>query len=105
MVLYGYTPLSCPICRAYWFGDVDGGSCTPFSGDAREIAGRIRSIRTSMDSFVPLKWELAVSCGICRDRAEYIAKLREVCFAAAERDIREQYAGKDTEAAPYGQDS
>lgn len=82
---------------AYWFGDVEGGSCTPFSGDVREIAGRVRAIRTSMDSFVPLKWDLAVTCGVCRDRAEYIARLREVCFAAAERDIREQYAGKDTE--------
>jgi nucleolar protein 56 len=82
---------------AYWFGDVDDGACTPFSGDAREIAGRIRTLRTSMDAFVPLRWELAVSCGTCRDRAEYIAKLREVCFVAAERDIREQYAGKDTE--------
>lgn len=82
---------------SYWFGDVDGGLCIPFSGDAREIAGRIRSIRTSMDSFIPLQWEQAVSCGICHDRAEYIARLREVCFVAAERDIREQYAGKDTE--------
>ncbi len=81
----------------YWFGDVEAGSCTPFLGDAREIAGRVRIIRTNMDSFVPLNWELAVSCGVCHDRAEYLAKLREVCFAAAERDVREQYAGKDTE--------
>jgi nucleolar protein 56 len=50
-----------------------------------------------METFVPLNWEHAVSCGICHDRAEYLAKLREVCFAAAEQDIREQYAGKDTE--------
>ncbi len=81
----------------YWFGDVEAGSCTPFLGDAREIAGRVRIIRTNMDSFVPLNWELAVSCGVCHDRAEYLAKLRDVCFAAAERDVREQYAGKDTE--------
>ena len=82
---------------AYWFGDVETGTCTPFSGDARGIAGRVRAIRTSMDTFVPLNWEQAVSCGVCHDRVEYLAKLREVCFAAAERDIREQYAGKDTE--------
>ena len=81
----------------YWFGDVEAGSCTSFSGDAREIAGRVRTIRTRMDTFVPLNWELAVSCGVCHDRAEYLKKLREVCFAAAERDVREQYAGKDTE--------
>jgi nucleolar protein 56 len=82
---------------AYWFGDVEGGSCTPFSGNAREIAERVRALRTSMEDFEPLNWELAVSCGICHDRAEYLAKLREACFFAAERDIREQYAGKDTE--------
>jgi nucleolar protein 56 len=82
---------------AYWFGDVNDGLCTPFSGDARDMAGRVRGIRTSMDMFVPLNWEFAVSCGFCRDRADYISRLREVCFTAAERDIREQYAGKDTE--------
>jgi len=82
---------------AYWFGDVEGGSCTPVSGDFREMSGRIRTIRTSMDSFVPLNWELAVSCGICSNRKEYLAKLREICFTAAEQAIREQYAGKDTE--------
>jgi nucleolar protein 56 len=82
---------------AYWFGNVEGGSCTPVSGDAREIAGCVRTIHTRMDSFVPLNWEQAVSCGVCGTRAEYIARLREVCFVAAERDIREQYAGKDTE--------
>ncbi len=82
---------------AYWFGDVEGGSCTPFSGNAREIAERARALRISMEDFEPLNWELAVSCGICHDRAEYLAKLREACFFAAERDIREQYAGKDTE--------
>jgi nucleolar protein 56 len=31
------------------------------------------------------------------DRKDYIRKLREVCVAMAERDVREQYAGKDTE--------
>lgn len=82
---------------AYWFGDVEGGSCTPFSGNAQEIAERVRAIRISLEDFEPLDWELAVSCGVCHDRPEYLAKLREACFFAAERDIREQYAGKDTE--------
>ena len=82
---------------AYWFGDVEGGSCTPVSGNAIEIAGRIRSIHTDMGAFVPLDWKMAVSCKFCNDRADYLRKLREVCFSAAERDIREQYAGKDTE--------
>jgi len=83
--------------QSYWFGDVEDGQCTPSGGDAHSRADHIRSIRTSMDSFSPLTWETAVACGACRDRADYIAKLREVCFAAAERDIREQYAGKDAE--------
>ena len=82
--------------RSYWFGDVEDGLCTPSGGDALAKADRVRSI-TSMDTYVPPDWELAVACGACRDRADYIAKLREVCFAAAERDIREQYSGKDAE--------
>jgi len=83
--------------RSYWFGDVEDGQCTPSGGDAQAKSDRIRSIRTSMESFVPLTWETAVACGACRDRAEYIAKLREICFAAADRDIRQQYSGKDAE--------
>jgi len=82
---------------AYWFGDVEGGLCTPFSGNAQEIAERVRALRIFLEDFEPLDWDLAVSCGICHDRAEYLAKLRDACFFAAERDIREQYAGKDTE--------
>ena len=83
--------------RSYWFGDMEDGLCTPSSGDAHVKADRVRSIRTSMDTFVPPDWEMAVACRACRDRADYIAKLREVCFAAAERDIKEQYSGKDAE--------
>ena len=50
-----------------------------------------------MDNFVSLNWEDAVTSGICSDRAGYLAALRELCFAAAEQQIREQYAGRDTE--------
>ncbi|NLD57189.1 MAG: RNA-processing protein [Methanomicrobiales archaeon] len=82
---------------AYWFGDVEGGSCTPFSGNVQEIAERVSALRISLEDYEPLDWELAVTCGICQNRREYLAKLREACFFAAERDIREQYAGKDTE--------
>ena len=97
MVLYGFTPLSCFDMPAYWFGDVEGASCVPFTGNAIEAASRVRSIHTRMEDFVPLDWNLAVSCGFCTGREDYLRKIREVCFAAAERDIREQYAGKDTE--------
>ncbi len=99
-MIYGFIRARTPYLstmRSYWFGDVGDGQCLPSSGDALTKADRIRSIRTSMDPFIPLSWETAVACGVCGDRADYIAKLREVCFAAAERDIRQQYSGKDAE--------
>jgi nucleolar protein 56 len=82
---------------AYWFGDVEGEACTPFSGDALAAAIRLRSLRVSMDGFVPLDWQNAVACGICRDRAEYLSTLQRVCIAASELAVRESYAGKDVE--------
>lgn len=85
---------------SYWFGDVDAGRCTPWSGDPESTAARLRSIRTSQSSFVPFTWQLAVRCGAVRDRAEYIAKLRELCAADAERRIREMYSQKDAELLP-----
>ena len=98
-MIYGFIRAHTPYLsnmRSYWFGDVEDGLCTPSGGDALAKADRARSI-TSMDTYVPPDWELAVACGACRDRADYIQKLREICFAAAERDIREQYSGKDAE--------
>lgn len=83
--------------QSYWFGDVDGEICTPFSGDAAARARRVRSLRTAMDGFVPLDWQVAVSCGAVASREEYLSALRELCFVAAEQEIRDQYAGKDTE--------
>ena len=82
---------------SYWFGDVDQGSCTLFFGALQDFVTRLRSIRTSTDHFVPLRWELAVQCGAARDRADYLSRLREVCITAAENRIRELYAGKDAE--------
>jgi nucleolar protein 56 len=83
--------------QSYWFGDVDGGQCTLFAGEAPAVAERVRSIQTSMDTFVPLVWDIAVDCGFCQDRAEYISRLREVCFLNAEEEIRRRYGGRDTE--------
>ena len=83
--------------RSYWFGDLDNGVWKPVPGDVPLRAGRISTIHTSLEDFVPLTWEDAVSCGICSSRLEYIAALREVCFFAAEQEIRERYAGKDAE--------
>jgi nucleolar protein 56 len=83
--------------QSYWFGDVDDGACTPFSGDAAARAQRVPALRTTMDGFVPLDWKDAVACGACASRQEYLSALGDLCAAAAEQAIREQYAGKDTE--------
>jgi nucleolar protein 56 len=83
--------------QSYWFGDVDGEVCTPFTGDAASRVRRIRSLRTTMEGFTPLDWQKAVTCGVVGNREEYLSALRELCFTAAEQEIREQYAGKDTE--------
>jgi len=83
--------------RSYWFGDVGDGARHPAEGDIGAWVQRLQSLRTIMDNFVSLNWEDAVASGVCSDRAGYLAALRELCFAAAEQQIREQYAGKDTE--------
>jgi len=83
--------------RSYWFGDVGDGKCHPVEGDTGARVQRLQSLRITMDNFVPLNWEDAVAFRICSDRAGYLAALRELCFAAAEQQVREQYAGKDTE--------
>ncbi|MFA6332557.1 MAG: NOP5/NOP56 family protein [Methanoregula sp.] len=83
--------------RSYWFGDMDETGCHPADGDTVARVQRLRTLRTTMDGCVLPDWKDAVACGVCSDRASYIAALRELCFAAAEQEIREQYAGKDTE--------
>ena len=83
--------------QSYWFGDLEAGICTPFKGDAPAIVDRISTIAPALETFVPLSWEMAVQCGVCRDRSEYVEKLREVCFVAAEQEIRGIYSGKDAE--------
>jgi nucleolar protein 56 len=83
--------------QSYWLGDVDDERCSPFNGDVNSCVDRIRSISASMDTFIPLDWNQAVLCGVCSDRADYIARLQAVCIAASERSIREHYSGKDAE--------
>ena len=80
-----------------WFGDVDDGTCIPFTGDAAACARRIRDLRTGRDAIVPVDWQQAVACGICHDRAEYLALLQKVCIAGSEQAVKEQYAAKDVE--------
>lgn len=83
--------------QSYWFGEVNEGRCKAARGDPVALAQRLDSLRTAMDGYVPIRWEDAVICGICTDRAGYLTLLREVCFIRAEQRVREEYAGKDTE--------
>jgi nucleolar protein 56 len=83
--------------QSYWFGDIKDGCCSPFTGDTSAIVNRILSLSMQMESFIPADWQQAVSCGFCKDRADYLARLQAVCIAAAEHSVREHYAGKDAE--------
>jgi nucleolar protein 56 len=83
--------------QSYWFGDVEEGRCSPFSGDINAMVSRILSLSTQMDTFTPPDWQQAVACGVCSDRADYLARLQAVCIAAAERSVKEYYSGKDAE--------
>ncbi len=81
--------------QSYWFGDVGEGRCDPFHGDVSARANRVLGIITDLHGFTPLDWHSAADCGICRDRAEYLSLLREVCMFLAERRIAAEYRGKD----------
>jgi nucleolar protein 56 len=83
--------------QSYWFGDVREGHCSPFTDDTDAIIDRILSLSLQMETFTPADWQQAVSCGFCSDRADYLARLQAVSIAAAERLVREHYAGKDAE--------
>ena len=83
--------------QSYWFGDVSERCCTLFIGDLNTIIDRVQSISGRQDTNTPLDWQQAVLCGACHDRNDYLAKLQEICIAAAERSIREQYSKKDAE--------
>ena len=83
--------------QSCWFGDVENGKCTPFSGDAAAYARRVREIGSGTGAIVPVDWQQAVACGVCRDRAEYLVLLQKVCIAGSELAVKEQYAAKDVE--------
>lgn len=83
--------------QSYWFGDIEDGRFSPFTGDVNAVVSRIFALSTQMDTFTPLDWQQAVACGSCSDRADYLTRLQAVCMAAAERSVREHYSGKDAE--------
>jgi nucleolar protein 56 len=81
----------------YWFGDVEGGVCTPAKGGIEELSRRLDGLRTSMDTFVPLSWEDAVACGVGGDRRDYLDRLRALCTRRAEAAIGAYYQQSDIE--------
>lgn len=83
--------------QQYWFGDVEGERCTPAPGDIESLAERVCSLSTSMESYTPLKWEIARDCGCVADREEYLRKVRDICMRLAEQRIAEYYQQSDIE--------
>ncbi|KLK89187.1 RNA-processing protein [Methanoculleus sediminis] len=83
--------------QRYWFGDVDEEGCRAAGTDPAALAERAAALRTGMDSFVPIKWEIARDCGVVRTREEYVDLLRSVCIALARKKIVQSYQGRDVE--------
>ncbi len=83
--------------QRYWFGDVDEEGCRAAGTDPAALAERAVALRTGMDSFVPIDWEVARDCGVVRTREEYVALLRSVCTALARGKIVRSYQGRDVE--------
>lgn len=50
-----------------------------------------------MRQFIPLNWEDAITCGIVRNRQEYLTVLRQLCMQRAERMMRASLQEKDQE--------
>ena len=72
--------------ESYWFGDVEGRACEPAPGDPGLLAGRIELLAESGQACIP-DWRIAVRCGVVRDRAEYLERLREASLVLAERNL------------------
>lgn len=83
--------------QRYWFGDVDEEGCRAAGTDPAALAERAAALRTGMDSFVPIDWEVARDCGVARTREEYVDLLRSVCTALARKKIAQSYQGRDVE--------
>ncbi|WP_292365199.1 MULTISPECIES: NOP5/NOP56 family protein [unclassified Methanoculleus] len=83
--------------QRYWFGDVDEEGCRAAGTDPAALAERAAALRTGMDSFVPIDWEVARDCGVVRTREEYVDLLRSVCTTLARKKIALSYQGRDVE--------
>ena len=83
--------------QRYWFGDVDEQGCRAAGTDPAALARRVDGIRTSMESYVPIDWEVARDCGVARTREEYVDLLRAVCITLAREKIAVSYRARDVE--------
>ncbi|WP_332450356.1 RNA-processing protein [Methanoculleus sp.] len=83
--------------QRYWFGDVDEQGCRAAGTDPAALAGRAATIRTGMESYVPIDWEVARDCGVVRTREEYVDLLRSVCTTLAREKIARSYRERDVE--------
>jgi nucleolar protein 56 len=82
---------------SYWFGDVEDGSCTRAEGDLDALADRLNSLSARSGEIIPPDWKTARECSAVKDRAEYLAKLREVCIRAARGRVVASCHERDTE--------
>jgi nucleolar protein 56 len=83
--------------QRYWFGDVDEEGCRPAGTDPAALAERAATLRTGMESYIPIDWEVARDCGTARTREEYVDLLRAVCIARAREKITQSYRARDVE--------
>jgi nucleolar protein 56 len=83
--------------QRYWFGDVDEEGCRPAGTDPAALAERAATLRTGMESYIPIDWEVARDCGVIRTREEYVDLLRAVCIARAREKIARSYQARDVE--------
>jgi nucleolar protein 56 len=83
--------------QRYWFGDVDEEGCRSAGTDPAALGERAATLRTGMESYVPIDWEVARDCGVVRTREEYVDLLRAVCIARARAKIAESYRARDVE--------
>ena len=83
--------------QRYWFGDVDEQGCRAAGTDPAELARRADELRTSMETYVPIDWEVARDCGVARTREEYVDLLRAVCITLAREKIAVSYRARDVE--------
>jgi nucleolar protein 56 len=81
----------------YWFGDLDDRVCIPCSADLAAAAERLLAVKSRRQTFLSPDWRVAVSCGFCTDRSEYLRKLRDLTIYCAEQQIRTLYGESDRE--------